>query len=670
MTGIGGSMECQSGLEFGVVIGENESTPRSISLSAVADVSYTSTGFENTMTYEVSGQDALEAIQEGIDIVGGLSSTKSTDTGFTVSNMSHANPMGEIFETIDQLQSNESGEAIVSYTLQRSSTATISGLDFNIAVTPSGTRDLKVSLAAGASFEETNSFDSLVGKWITLKHYPTEEYPTPNFTKVYYGDLLEDVCDRVPLSVKIAAFVYNYLCPFCGSNKSATDSLSWPITDSSGVDTTGFLLYRLSSFPDTLSSVRCYTWGWWGSSPLSEKQDLNSRSSDIYSRLKAAATEARGMDYGYGGFYQFEPFGLPLEDTTYLIMPYLQSEIEGFSESELAMYREDKANQSWIFVGGTIDTITNTVTAKIDQLGTYSLAPRIPYGAIELDPSPTSIPADGISTSIVTSDTIRNNDGSVVQDSMEFNVFANGGAFLTLDPDTLNPGLQVYSWGGIIEFTLQSIPYGQVVQVSAQSTYGSAYGETEITLVDANPPSAPSLLTATPEGERIHLTWSENTEMDIKGYKIYYDIDGPGTPYDGEASIFGKPSPVDVGDLTTYTLTGLTAGTQYWITITACDVAGNEGAYSNELATSTLSCVCDCHADPACDGVTDIFDVTHVINVAFRNGAPMPDSNTLCPRVTTDVNCDGVTDIFDVVHMVNVAFRNGNPATEICDPCP
>ena len=82
-------------------------------------------------------------------------------------------------------------------------------------------------------------------------------------------------------------------------------------------------------------------------------------------------------------------------------------------------------------------------------------------------------------------------------------------------------------------------------------------------------------------------------------------------------------------------------------------------------------CVCNCHADPgACDGARDIVDVIQVINVAFRNAAPILDPNVNCGYSTTDTNCSSLTDIIDVVKMVNVAFRNGNPAGEFCQPCP
>jgi hypothetical protein len=87
------------------------------------------------------------------------------------------------------------------------------------------------------------------------------------------------------------------------------------------------------------------------------------------------------------------------------------------------------------------------------------------------------------------------------------------------------------------------------------------------------------------------------------------------------------------------------------------------------LAAIPGSCACDCHADPQCDGVTNVLDVVQGVNVAFRGQPDIPDPNAACPQVTTDVNCDGVTNVLDVVRLVNVAFRGGNPATEFCDPC-
>lgn len=114
---------------------------------------------------------------------------------------------------------------------------------------------------------------------------------------------------------------------------------------------------------------------------------------------------------------------------------------------------------------------------------------------------------------------------------------------------------------------------------------------------------------------------------------------------------------------------GLSVGQNAVGEVSAGNIKMGLGFWYGAAGGATPGCVCDCHADPQCDGVFDIFDVTHAVNIAFRNGAAIPDPNVQCPYATTDVDCSGVTDIFDVTHLVNVAFRNGDPGAEFCDPC-
>ncbi len=96
-------------------------------------------------------------------------------------------------------------------------------------------------------------------------------------------------------------------------------------------------------------------------------------------------------------------------------------------------------------------------------------------------------------------------------------------------------------------------------------------------------------------------------------------------------------------------------------------IADDSGHHVDSLIGFGVACQCDCHADPQCDSIiSDIFDVTIAVDVAFRNGLTFTETN--CLYQTTDVNCDGVTDIFDVTKIVNVAFRNADPAVEFCAP--
>ena len=75
---------------------------------------------------------------------------------------------------------------------------------------------------------------------------------------------------------------------------------------------------------------------------------------------------------------------------------------------------------------------------------------------------------------------------------------------------------------------------------------------------------------------------------DLAGYKIYYDKDKSGVPYDGigiqegdspillPLSIFADPAKPEV------ILNGLTSGT-YYLVVTAYDTSVNESGYSNEI---------------------------------------------------------------------------------------
>jgi hypothetical protein len=74
------------------------------------------------------------------------------------------------------------------------------------------------------------------------------------------------------------------------------------------------------------------------------------------------------------------------------------------------------------------------------------------------------------------------------------------------------------------------------------------------------------------------LEWDPNSEPDLAGYKLHY---GPASrSYD---------TVIDVGNQTTYTLTGLEVGETYYIAATAYNTSGLESGYSNEVIFDTSS---------------------------------------------------------------------------------
>lgn len=114
---------------------------------------------------------------------------------------------------------------------------------------------------------------------------------------------------------------------------------------------------------------------------------------------------------------------------------------------------------------------------------------------------------------------------------------------------------------------------------------------------------------------------------------------------------------------------GLSIGQNAVGEVSAGNIKMGLGFWYGATGSSAPSCACDCHADPNCDNVTNVFDVVSIIGVAFRGDPTIADPNPLCSRQTTDVDCNGVTNIFDVTRVINVAFRGGDPAEEFCDAC-
>ncbi len=83
-------------------------------------------------------------------------------------------------------------------------------------------------------------------------------------------------------------------------------------------------------------------------------------------------------------------------------------------------------------------------------------------------------------------------------------------------------------------------------------------------------------------GTSVTLEWDANTETDLAGYKMYYKVGSSGgAPYDGTGATEGD-SPIDVGNVTTFTFSNLLSG-PYWFVVSAYDTEGLESDYSNEV---------------------------------------------------------------------------------------
>ncbi len=77
---------------------------------------------------------------------------------------------------------------------------------------------------------------------------------------------------------------------------------------------------------------------------------------------------------------------------------------------------------------------------------------------------------------------------------------------------------------------------------------------------------------------QVTLAWDANRESNLAGYKIYF-----GTAPREYSWV------LDVGKVTTYTVTGLTDGLAYYFSATAYDTANQESDFSREVSTSTCT---------------------------------------------------------------------------------
>jgi hypothetical protein len=78
-------------------------------------------------------------------------------------------------------------------------------------------------------------------------------------------------------------------------------------------------------------------------------------------------------------------------------------------------------------------------------------------------------------------------------------------------------------------------------------------------------------------GTSATLAWDALT-VPANGYRIYYGT-APGT------YLQSVGQGLNVGNVTSYTVTGLSSGTQYYFAVTAYDASNDESTYSNEVST-------------------------------------------------------------------------------------
>jgi hypothetical protein len=98
----------------------------------------------------------------------------------------------------------------------------------------------------------------------------------------------------------------------------------------------------------------------------------------------------------------------------------------------------------------------------------------------------------------------------------------------------------------------------------------------------------------------IKVSWKENQEFDLSGYRIYYGIRSKG--YD---------QMIDVGKVTSFVISGLQDNVEYFFALTAYDTDANESAFSAEVSGVL--------GDSQPPDIADVSPITlNVINIVFN----------------------------------------------------
>ncbi len=146
--------------------------------------------------------------------------------------------------------------------------------------------------------------------------------------------------------------------------------------------------------------------------------------------------------------------------------------------------------------------IADHPTAIDDSTGLVTVVPGVPVGDIILTANPSVIPANGTSTSIITSGKIKDIDSNTIAKNTQFTVTTSLGAISTTDVNTLLQGIQVAADdSGKVQFTLRSATAGGTAYISVSSVNGSANGNTTVSISNLNIVSVWSSKTAVSRGQ-------------------------------------------------------------------------------------------------------------------------------------------------------------------------
>jgi Viral BACON domain/Fibronectin type III domain len=150
---------------------------------------------------------------------------------------------------------------------------------------------------------------------------------------------------------------------------------------------------------------------------------------------------------------------------------------------------------------------------------------------------------------------------------------SDSATWLSVSPTTGTLSDSAQIWVTVNQAGLAAGTYIATVTVRA-SKGGSVSVPVTLTVTPGTSTSPPSGGTSS-SNNTVALSWSPNSENDLGGYKLYM----------GTASgLYG--SMINVGKVTSYSISNLGLGTTYYFALSAYDTSGNESPLSTEVSKS------------------------------------------------------------------------------------
>jgi hypothetical protein len=574
---------------------------------------------EFNYSFDIYDSEIIETISESTELANSLLSSDNL-LKLNISDLTSGkffnNPMNSI-----AYQQTRNSFSLAPVPYKKTVSEQVDEGSFKLAINV-GISVVSAKFGAGFKYKEVNTYQKENGLFYNWKLYPLESYEFLENNDEYKARLIVQDIVNTSADYLIGEVKRKIIPPIFRKIKI------WPFNKKSagsyvpiGPDSrTSQLVFADSSTVfsiEGIDSLDVIYWDWYGTGEESSLKKAASKP-DLYALneyVKKSATRIHKLDYGIGGFYQFEPYNVSVGDNQVdVVINYFEEELlvmlndsstYRISESDLRMYKEDQEQNKWTFIGGVVDTVNNTVKARIDGFGTFTLAPFIPSGNLQLMASLDSImpvgsmmpdgfmmpegsmmTEDAWTKSMIQSVNLKYNTGVQVSNGELFTLKASRGSFEGDDADKSREGFQVAAMGGMIQAMYMADSLTGDVRIVAESVVGDARGSIDIFVYDSLAPQAPLLSGVSMVDEEVHLHWQPGKEEDITAYFVHYDTVSGG-PYKGTASVFGDASPVLAGLDSSINLAGLDPGKQYFFSITAIDRCGNMSEYSNELSVFT-----------------------------------------------------------------------------------